>query len=268
MYGDKALKALLGAVKNGEIDIEQAVERLRDLPYADLGHAKIDLHRSLRNGFPEVIYGEGKTPGQVGDIFTAMSGRGNILATRVSPEMAEHVQGVCPEAVYNGLGRVLTLVCEPIDASGTEIVIITAGTSDLPVAEEARVTCEMFGAKASVISDVGVAGIHRLLDQLPRLRKADALIVIAGMEGALASVIGGLTSQPVIAVPTSVGYGAAFSGVAALLGMLTSCASGVSVVNIDNGFGAACAACRVISAIRARGASANAPCDRSTGPES
>jgi hypothetical protein len=174
-----------------------------------------------------------------------MGDRANILATRVSPETAAHVHAVCPDAEYTPLGRTLTLARKPIGYKEGRIAIVTAGTSDLPVAEEARVTCEMLGSRSSVISDVGVAGIHRLLDKLPEIRAARVVIVIAGMEGALASVIGGLVSQPIVAVPTSVGYGAAFSGLSALLGMLTSCASGVTVVNIDNGFGAACAACKI-----------------------
>lgn len=189
-----------------------------------------------------MIYGAGKTPEQAGEIFRRMRDHSNVLATRVSPEMAEHVRSLCPEAHYNALGRTLTLIRNPIAFRTGEIAIVTAGTSDLPVAEEARVTCEMLGSRAFVLSDVGVAGIHRLLDRLDDIRRARVIIVAAGMEGALASVIGGLVSQPIVAVPTSVGYGAAFSGLSALLGMLTSCASGVTVVNIDNGFGAACAA--------------------------
>lgn len=239
------LSKLLTDVKEGTISVEQGLEQLRDLPYVDLGHTKFDLHRPLRNGFPEVVYGEGKTPEQIGDIFRALQERGNILATRVSPEAAAHVQSVCPEAQYNAPGRTLTLVRNPIHYTDGEIAIVTAGTSDLSVAEEALETCRMLGSRAWIISDVGVAGIHRLLDRLPDIRKARVIIVAAGMEGALASVIGGLVPQPIVAVPTSVGYGAAFSGIAALLGMLTSCASGVTVVNIDNGFGAACAACKI-----------------------
>ncbi|KHK01711.1 Circadian phase modifier [Desulfovibrio sp. TomC] len=239
------MKQLLTGIQNGSLDVEQGMEQLRDLPFLDIGHTKIDLHRALRNGFPEVIYGEGKTPEQVGDIFVRMREHANVLATRVSPEMAAHVQSVCPEVRYNPLGRTLTAVRGDIVYRAGEIGIITAGTSDLPVAEEARVTCEMLGSRAFVISDVGVAGIHRLLGKLDELRKARVLVVVAGMEGALASVVGGLLSQPIVAVPTSVGYGACFSGLSALLGMLTSCASGVTVVNIDNGFGAACAACKI-----------------------
>lgn len=245
MDTQETLKQLLTGIKNGSLDVEQGMQQLRDFPFMDMGHTKIDLHRSLRNGFPEVIYGEGKTPEQVGEIFTRMREHANVLATRVSPEMARHVQSVCPEAEYNALGRTLTLTRGEIAWREGEIAIVTAGTSDLPVAEEARVTCGMLGSRASVISDVGVAGIHRLLDRLSVIRKARVIIVVAGMEGALASVIGGLVSQPIVGVPTSVGYGASLSGLSALLGMLTSCASGVTVVNIDNGFGAACAACKI-----------------------
>ena len=239
------LRKLLAGIKDGSLDVEQGLERLRDLPFLDMGHTKIDLHRALRNGFPEVIYGEGKTPQQVGEIFQRMGEHANVLATRVSPEMAEHVRALCPQANYTPLGRTLTLVRGEIHYKEGEVAIVTAGTSDLPVAEEARETCEMLGSHATVISDVGVAGIHRLLDRLGHIRKARVIIVVAGMEGALASVVGGLVQQPIVAVPTSVGYGAALGGLSALLGMLTSCASGVTVVNIDNGFGAACAACKI-----------------------
>ena len=245
MDTQETLKQLLTGIRNGSLDVEQGLERLRDFPVMDMGHTKIDLHRSLRNGFPEVIYGEGKTPEQVGEIFTRMREHVSVLATRVSPEMARHVQIVCPEAQHNPLARTLTLIRGEITPREGEIAIVTAGTSDLPVAEEAQVTCEMLGSRASIISDVGVAGIHRLLDRLSDIRKARVIIVVAGMERALASVVGGLVSQPIVAVPTSVGYGASLSGLSALLGMLTSCASGVTVVNIDNGFGAACAACKI-----------------------
>jgi len=240
-----ALKALLTNIQNGSLDVDQGLDRLRDLPFLEMGHTKIDLHRALRNGFPEVIYAEGKTPGQVAEIFVRMQDHGHVLATRVSDEMARHVAAVCPAVDYNPLGRTLALVRGEIERRDGEVAIVTAGTSDLPVAEEARVTCEMLGARALVIADVGVAGIHRLFDRLDALRRARAIIVVAGMEGALASVVGGLLPQPIIAVPTSVGYGAALSGFTALFGMLTSCASGVTVVNIDNGFGAACAACKI-----------------------
>ncbi|MFU2210879.1 nickel pincer cofactor biosynthesis protein LarB [Solidesulfovibrio sp. C21] len=239
------LRALLTGVKAGDIDVEAGIARLRDLTSLELGHTTIDLHRPLRNGLPEVVYAAGKTPDQVAEIFCRMGARSNVLATRVPEETARRVLAACPEAQHNTLGRTLTLIRRPIDWRSGEIGIVTAGTSDLPVAEEARVTCEMFGSHANIVADVGVAGLHRLLDRLDTLRKARVLIVVAGMEGALASVIGGLLPQPIIAVPTSVGYGAALSGFAALCGMLTSCAGGVSVVNIDNGFGAACAACKI-----------------------
>ncbi len=245
MDSNETLRELLAGIRDGRVDVEQGLERLRDLPYLDMGHTKLDLHRTLRNGFPEVIYGAGKTPEQVGEIFLRMHGHSPVLATRVSPDMAAHVQSLCPSANYNPLARTLTLrPAEPLYRKG-EIGIITAGTSDLAVAEEARETCDMLGSRAHVIADVGVAGIHRLFDRLQVIRECRVLIVVAGMEGALASVVGGLVPQPVIAVPTSVGYGANFAGLSALLGMLTSCASGITTVNIDNGFGAACAACRI-----------------------
>lgn len=252
MSDTHALKTLLEGIKNGTINVEQGLNQLRDLPYRDIGHTKIDLHRALRNGFPEVIYGAGKTPDQVVDIFTQMPDRSNILATRISPEMAAAVTQHIPEADYNPIGRTLTLTRRDIHYTSGKIGIITAGTSDLNVAQEAQVTCEMLGSRATVISDVGVAGIHRLFDRLEQFRTFSVLIVIAGMEGALSSVIGGLVEQPIIAVPTSVGYGANFSGLSALLGMLTSCASGITVVNIDNGFGAACAACKINNLVEAR----------------
>ena len=245
MDTQETLKHLLTGIQNGSLDVEQGMARLRDLPFLDLGHTKIDLHRTLRNGFPEVIYGEGKTSEQVGEIFLRMRQHANVLATRVSPEMARQVASVCPEVRYNALGRTLTLVQGEVAFREGEIAIVTAGTSDLPVAEEARETCQMLGSRAFIISDVGVAGLHRLLDRLDAIRKARVIIVAAGMEGALASVVGGLVPQPIVAVPTSVGYGASLFGFTALLGMLTSCASGVTVVNIDNGFGAACAACKI-----------------------
>ena len=245
MDTQESLRQLLLGIQNGSLDLEQGLSRLRDLPFLDMGHTKIDLHRPLRNGFPEVIYGEGKTPEQVAEIFVRMGQCANVLATRVSPEMARHVASVCPEVSYNSLGRTLTLTRGEIAFRQGEIAIVTAGTSDLPVAEEARETCQMLGSRAFIVSDVGVAGIHRLLDRLDEIRKARVIIVAAGMEGALASVVGGLVPQPIVAVPTSVGYGASLFGFTALLGMLTSCASGVTVVNIDNGFGAACAACKI-----------------------
>ncbi|MBC16910.1 MAG: 1-(5-phosphoribosyl)-5-amino-4-imidazole-carboxylate carboxylase [Desulfovibrio sp.] len=253
MHGNDTLKEILQAVQDGSMDLDKAMDRFRYLPFEDLGHTVVDSHRALRNGFPEVIYGEGKTAEQVGDIFESMGQTGNVLATRVPEATAAHVAGRIPDVTYEPLARTLTLVRKEITYLPGEVGIITAGTSDLPVAEEARVSCDMLGCRSFVMSDVGVAGIHRLFDRMERIRSASVLIVIAGMEGALASVVGGLVEQPVIAVPTSVGYGASFQGVAALLGMLTSCASGISVVNIDNGFGAACAAFRICSAIQKEG---------------
>lgn len=243
--GSDHLRKLLEQVRDGGLGVEDGLDRLRDLPYMDLGHTKIDLHRVLRNGFPEVIYAEGKTSEQVTEIFSRMAERSNVLATRVSDEAARQVLENNKNAEYNPVGRTLSYCKNDIVYREGEVGIITAGTSDLSVAEEARVTCEMLGSKATIISDVGVAGIHRLFDRLDQIRKAKVLIVVAGMEGALSSVVGGLVDLPIIAVPTSVGYGANFSGLSALLGMLTSCASGVTVVNIDNGFGAACAACKI-----------------------
>ena len=247
---DDILRKLLDEISEGTLDIAQGMEQLRDLPFQDIGHTKIDMHRALRNGFPEVIYGSGKTLEQVADIFRHMRENTNVLATRVSEEMATYVQSQFPDVQYNQMAQTLTWVKDEITYGPGEVAIVTAGTSDLPVAEEARVTCEMLGIRASVTSDVGVAGIHRLFHRLDDFRTASALIVIAGMEGALSSVIGGLVDKPIIAVPTSVGYGANFSGLSALLGMLTSCASGITVVNIDNGFGAACAACRIARLVK------------------
>ncbi len=242
---DAMMREILAAVQRGDLDVEAAAGRLRDKGYLDLGHTKFDTHRAGRNGFPEVIYAEGKTAEQVGDIFARLHGQANVLATRVPPDTAAHVLTRCPDVRHNALGRTLASTCRDIPAKPGEVAIVTAGTSDLAVAEEARETCAMLGARAAVYSDVGVAGIHRLFDKLDDIRRARVVIVVAGMEGALASVVGGLVPTPVIAVPTSIGYGAALSGFSALLCMLNSCASGVTVVNIDNGFGAACAACRI-----------------------
>ncbi len=244
---DLMVTSLLADIRDGRVSVESGAERLRDIAFMDMGHTCFDLHRPLRNGLPEVVYGEGKTPEQVADIFLRVGPTNNVLATRVSPAMAAFVQERCPDAEYGMLGRTLALRRHPITFREKGVAIVTAGTSDLPVAEEARATCELSGVRANILADVGVAGVHRLLERLDALRQAGAIIVIAGMEGALASVVGGLVAQPVVAVPTSVGYGAAFSGLSALLGMLTSCAGGVTVVNIDNGYGAACAACRIIN---------------------
>jgi hypothetical protein len=204
-----------------------------------LGFAKLDHHRHLRRGFPEVVFCESKTTEQVVAIVAAMVKREcNVLATRVSVETAEAVRAVFKKAVYNEAGRTLTILTHPIGRRKGDVALISAGTSDIPVAEEAAVTLEMMGRRVNRIYDVGVAGIHRLFDRASDLSKCDAIIVVAGMEGALASVVGGLVECPVVAVPTSVGYGASFGGLAALLGMLNSCSPGVAVVNIDNGFGA------------------------------
>lgn len=211
---------------------------LRDLPYENLGFARVDHHRALREGFPEVILGMGKTPDQVAAIAAHLIARSDrLLVTRATPDAYAAVLEVVPDARYHELARVITV--DRRDACPRPgVAVLCAGTADLPVAEEAAITAEMIGSGVERIYDVGVAGIHRLLDSLPRFRAARAIVVVAGMEGALPSVVAGLISQPVIAVPTSVGYGASFHGLAALLGMLNSCAAGVSVVNIDNGFGA------------------------------
>ncbi len=233
------LNRILSDVKNGVIDVEAALIQLKDLTAKELGYATIDNHREIRTGYPEVIFGQGKTPEQVTGIIEYMLTRDNsILATRVTDEMAERVLKICSDAVYNPLARTISIKRKNPEPPATYISVITAGTSDLPVAEEAAVTAELFGNRVERIVDVGVAGIHRLYHKMDVIRKARVNIVVAGMEGALPSVVGGIVDKPVIAVPTSVGYGANFGGISALLGMLTSCASGISVVNIDNGFGA------------------------------
>lgn len=234
------LRLLLEQVRSGELVIDDAVAQLRELPFRDLGEAVLDSHRELRRGHPEVIYCAGKTLAQVRAIVVAMlEGDSNILATRVTEEMAIAISELCPQTRYNPLGRIISIQRHPRSLTETAIAIVTAGTSDLPVAEEAAETALLFGNRVERINDVGVAGLHRLLARLDVIRQARVVIVIAGMEGALASVVAGLIARPVIAVPTSVGYGANFGGLSALLGMLTSCAGGVGVVNIDNGFGAA-----------------------------
>jgi NCAIR mutase (PurE)-related protein len=236
----KKLEQLLKKVKSGETSVEEALGSLKTLPFEDLGFARIDHHRAIRRGFPEVIWGEGKSGVQILTIMKQMREKGqNILATRVDPAKARAIRKVVPEALYAPRSRVLTCLTHPVDVVGKgTILVITAGTTDIPVAEEARITAEMMGNRVETLFDVGVAGIHRLLSERGRLEAARVLIVAAGMEGALPSVVGGLVDRPVIAVPTSVGYGTSFGGVTALLGMLNSCASGVGVVNIDNGFGA------------------------------
>jgi hypothetical protein len=242
------LQKLLERVKSGDASIDEAVTELRDLPFADLGFAMVDHHRALRQGVSEVILGAGKTVEQIAAIAGELSRAGhNVLVTRVEAGAAVEVQKALPAMRYQALARTLTLEVAEIPALSTEAVaLVSAGTSDLPVAEECAETMRMLGIKFERVFDVGVAGIHRLLHRREVIDRARVAIVIAGMEGALASVVGGLVDIPVIAVPTSVGYGASFQGLAALLGMLTSCASGVTVVNIDNGFGAAFAAARIL----------------------
>jgi hypothetical protein len=241
------LKSLLQEIQSGKIDIDNALQKLHDLPFEDIGEAMIDHHRALRQGVPEVILGEAKTAEQIANIVQHMTEHGdNILVTRISSEKAEVLSNNHPQGEYDSLARTFTLQQRPFEDLGQgKILIICAGTSDLPVAREAAVTARMFNNQVKELVDVGVAGIHRLLAHTHLLRDASVIIVIAGMEGALPSVVGGLVDVPVIAVPTSVGYGAAFGGVSALLGMLNSCAGGITVVNIDNGFGAAFAATRI-----------------------
>lgn len=232
----------MGQVKNGEIGVDQAVEKLRHLPFEDLGFACLDHHRQIRRGFPEVIFCPGKTTEHIIKIFESLAARGNnVLATRAEPDVFEALVNTkkFPKARYEKLARAIILEQKEPPASKTVLPIVTAGTADLPVATEAKVTAEIMGQRTELICDVGVAGLHRLFKHLPKLQKANVVIVIAGMEGALASVVGGLMSCPVIAVPTSVGYGSAFEGLSALLTMLNSCAAGVTAVNIDNGFSAA-----------------------------
>jgi pyridinium-3,5-biscarboxylic acid mononucleotide synthase len=245
MNSEEILK-LLKSVEARKLSARGAVEKLKHLPFEDIDFAKVDHHRALRQGYAEVIFGKGKTPGQVGEIVRAMvrhkDSRQNILVTRASGKIYAAVKRVRRDARFHPLSGVITIVrSKEITGKGT-ILIVSAGTSDIPVAEEALLTARMMGNRADHLYDVGVAGIHRLLDHRGMLTEARVIICIAGMEGALPSVVGGLVGVPVIAVPTSTGYGASFGGVAALLGMLNSCASNVTVVNIDNGFGAACVA--------------------------
>ncbi|RKU37705.1 1-(5-phosphoribosyl)-5-amino-4-imidazole-carboxylate carboxylase [Candidatus Poribacteria bacterium] len=232
------LKTLLEQVKDGKVAIDDALQSLRTLPFEDLGFSKVDHHRQLRTGFPEVIFCEGKTVAHVKQISEHILAAGHpLLATRATPDMYEAVKEIASEARYNTLGRTIT-VSQSNDAGTSGILVVSAGTSDLPVAEEAAETAQMMGNQPERLYDVGVAGLHRLISNHEKLLTARVIIVVAGMEGALPSVVGGLVDCPVIAVPTSIGYGASFGGLAALLGMLNSCASGVTVVNIDNGFGA------------------------------
>jgi NCAIR mutase (PurE)-related protein len=238
------LRTVLQQVASGAVDITDAekylLSVLRAAPFEDLGFARVDHHRAIRQGFPEVVLGLGKTPAQLAGIAAEIAGRGStLLITRASKEAYDAVRVALPEATYYDDAAVITLRQRDVAPGKGRILIVAAGTSDLPVAEEAARTAELMGNDIERLYDVGVAGIHRLLGERPRLDAARVIIVVAGMEGALPSVVSGLVSVPVIAVPTSIGYGASFGGIAALLGMLNSCASGVSVVNIDNGFGAA-----------------------------
>jgi NCAIR mutase (PurE)-related protein len=242
------LRVLLERVQAGSLPVEAACAALERLPFSELGYAKVDHHRGLRLGFPEVILGEGKRPEQIVGIARQLLETGeNVFVTRVSESQAAEVRAELPELRYLTLARTLNYERTPIVVRpGPPVAVVTAGTSDIPVAEEALETLRVCGVPTLRVFDVGVAGLHRLLGRLDVLNAAAAIIVIAGMEGALPSVVGGLVGVPVVAVPTSVGYGTAFSGLAALLGMLTSCASGVTVVNIDNGFGAAVAVARML----------------------
>jgi len=233
------LKSMLESVRSGEVGIDAALERLRHLPFEDLGFAKLDHHRSIRQGMSEVVFGKGKTADQVAILAEKLLVHNrNLLITRATEEMGRRVREVCADAEYHPLSGVVRVWGDrQLRGKGT-IAVVCAGTSDIPVAEEARLTAEIMGNHVDAIHDVGVAGIHRLVNSADRLQRAKVVVVCAGMEGALPSVVGGLVSAPVIAVPTSVGYGASFQGLAALLGMLNSCSSNVTVVNIDNGFGA------------------------------
>ena len=235
---ESILRVLLEGVAKGTTSPDEAVARLRRLPFEDIGFAKVDHHRHLRMGYPETIFCQGKTPEQVVAIVSRMRAHGsNVLGTRCSHEVAA-VQAEHPDVVHHAEARCITITVTPAEPLAGYIAVVCAGTSDIPVAEEAAVTCEAMGSQVKRVYDVGVAGIHRLFGRQEDLLKSNAIIVCAGMEGALASVVGGLVDQPVVAVPTSIGYGASFGGIAALLTMLNSCASGVAVVNIDNGFGA------------------------------
>lgn len=243
---EQELHCLLEKLQKGELDIEQVYHKIKMLPYEELGFAKLDHHRGMRDNFPEVIYCPGKSKQQIEQIFVSLAQQSdNVLATRADAEVFELLREKFPQVKYDPGSRLLYLQRASLPCPG-KVVIITAGTSDLPVAEEAALTLEIMGASVSRVYDAGVAGIHRLFDKLPLIHDSQVVIVVAGMEGALASVVGGLTSRPVIAVPTSVGYGASFNGLAALLAMLNTCASGVAVVNIDNGFGAAAMAMAIL----------------------
>ena len=241
-------KEILTRLQKGEISVDDAAEMLKLAPTKDLGYAVVDHQREMRNGCPEVIYAEGKTKEQTLGIMKNMleNGTENILATRVNEDKYEYIRKEIPDVKYNKDARTLVVERNPVPKTGGIILVATGGTSDIPVAEEAAITAEFLGNRVDRLYDVGVAGLHRLLSRIDRVEAADVIIAVAGMEGALAGVVAGLVEAPVIAVPTSVGYGASFSGLAPLLTMLNSCAEGISVVNIDNGFGAAVQACRIL----------------------
>ncbi len=240
---ESQIRALLEQVRSGELPVDEASTRLRSLPFEDLGFAQVDHHRALRCGFPEVIFCTGKTDDQVAAIAERIVASGSdLLATRATPAMHEAVRTRCPSAEYHEAARTIVVQENWQDQGIGEVLVVSAGTSDIPVAEEAAVTARVLGNRVERVFDVGVAGIHRLFSHREAIMNASVLIVVAGMEGALPSVVGGMVSRPVIAVPTSVGYGASFNGLAALLAMLNSCASGVTVVNIDGGFNAGYAA--------------------------
>lgn len=243
----KEMERILTAVRSGAMGVGHALEQMQEMPYKDLEYAKVDYHRELRNGFPEVIYSLGKSLEQIQGIVADMLARtkGNILASRADEQVYAAIRELTEDAVYYKDARSVVVKRQEYPVSEEYIAVVTAGTSDIPVAEEAAVTAMVMGNAVRRLYDVGVAGIHRLLDNVEVINGARVIIVVAGMEGALASVVGGLTDKPVIAVPTSIGYGANFGGISALLGMLTSCASGIGVVNIDNGFGAACMASKI-----------------------
>jgi NCAIR mutase (PurE)-related protein len=243
----ETLRELLNDFKHGRVREEDVLERLRTLPFEDMGFAKVDHHRSLRRGFPEVVYGPGKTVPQILSISEAIINKGtNLLVTRIAAEAGEALTQRFPQGEWHDAAKLFFVETRPKPKIGY-VLVITAGTTDIPVAEEASVTATQLGCNVDRISDVGVAGIHRLMAYQSMIEEADVVIVAAGMEGALASVVASITRSPVIALPTSVGYGASFGGLAALLGMMTSCAAGVTVVNIDNGFGAGCAAAMIVA---------------------
>jgi len=246
MYKEQ-IKSLLEKVKNNEIEVEEAAESLKDLPYKDLGYARVDHHRSIRNGYPEVIYCENKSLDEIEGIVEEMlKNKSNILASRANEEIYKRIKKLAPEAEYHERSKMIFIEQQKLEKSKSKILVVSGGTSDIPVAEEAVVTAKALGTRVETLYDVGVAGLHRLLGSLDKLDEAEVIITVAGMEGALASVVGGLVDKPVIAVPTSVGYGANFGGLSSLLTMLNSCASGVGVVNIDNGFGAAYLASTIV----------------------